>query len=101
MIIYKFENHTIVVGWISNSNETEYRKEKVSLAAWCTDNQLFHNVSKMKELIIAVRKWSGGHAPVCIIGVDVEVVESFKFLGILITSNPSWSIHVNAMVKKA
>eukprot|EP00061_Rhincodon_typus_P013551 g39989.t1 len=56
---------------------------------------------KMKDLVIDFRKQSGGHVPVSIDGVEVEIVENFKFLGINITNNLSWSIHINAIVKKA
>eukprot|EP00061_Rhincodon_typus_P016634 g44948.t1 len=55
---------------------------------------------KAKEMVIDFRKWSGGHAPICINGVEVEVLENCKFLGGNITNNLSWSIHVDATVKK-
>eukprot|EP00061_Rhincodon_typus_P010609 g35035.t1 len=86
---------------ISNKDKTEYTKEIMCLAAWCKDNNLSINVSKMEELVIDFRKWSGGHAPVCIDGAEVETVEYVKFLGVTITNNLSWSTHVDAMVKKA
>eukprot|EP00061_Rhincodon_typus_P002594 g17972.t1 len=54
----------------------------------------------MNELVIDFRKQSGGHAPVCINGAEVEVVESFKFLGVNVTNNLSWVIHINTTVRK-
>eukprot|EP00061_Rhincodon_typus_P010368 g34604.t1 len=85
-------------GWISN-NKTECRKEAVCLAAWCKDNNLSINF-KIKELVIDFRKQSGGHVPICINGAEVEMVESIKFLGVMI-NNLSWSTNVDAMVQKA
>eukprot|EP00061_Rhincodon_typus_P008872 g31877.t1 len=51
----------------------------------------------MKELVIDFRKPGGGHAPICNNGAEVELVE---ILGVMITNNLSWSIHVDEMVKK-
>eukprot|EP00061_Rhincodon_typus_P003369 g19918.t1 len=45
------------------------------------------NISKTKELVIDFRKWSGGHAPFGINGVEVERVKSIKFLGAMFTNN--------------
>ena len=55
----------------------------------------------MKEIIIDFRKCSGEHAPVYINAEVVEMVESFKFLGVQITNNLSWFPHANTKVKKA
>eukprot|EP00061_Rhincodon_typus_P016255 g44368.t1 len=57
--------------------------------------------SKMKELVIEFRKWSGGLTSVCINDAELEVVKSFKFLGVNISKALSWSIHINATVEKA
>ena len=35
------------------------------------------------------------------IGDEVEMVESFKFLGVQITKTLSWSLHTDTIVKKA
>eukprot|EP00061_Rhincodon_typus_P004823 g23504.t1 len=91
--IYKFADDTTVVGQISDNDITEYRKKIECLAAWCKDNNLSINVSKMKELIIDFRKQSGGHTLVCINGAEVEMVESVRFLGVMITNNLSWITH--------
>eukprot|EP00061_Rhincodon_typus_P015138 g42654.t1 len=57
--------------------------------------------SNMKELVIDFRKQGGGHTPVYINGAEAEMVESVKFLGVMITNNLSWSTHFDAMAKKA
>eukprot|EP00061_Rhincodon_typus_P010874 g35485.t1 len=75
---YKFADDTIIVGQISNNDETEYRKETECLVAWCKDNHLSLNLNKKKELIIDFRKQGGGQAPLYINGFEVEVVDSIK-----------------------
>eukprot|EP00061_Rhincodon_typus_P010618 g35050.t1 len=87
------DSKTHIMGQISNNDKTEYEKEKDSIVVWCKDNNLSFNVNKTKELGIDFRRQSGGHAPVCINGADVEVVKSFKFQGVDITNDLSWSIH--------
>ena len=68
---------------------------------WRDDNNLSLNVNKTKEIVIDFRKHKGEHAPVYINGDEVEKVESFKFLGVQITNNLSWSPHADTIVKKA
>jgi len=41
----------------------------------------------MKESVNNLRKCSGEHAPVYINGDEMEMVKSFKFLGVQITNN--------------
>ena len=54
--IIKFADDTIVVGLITDNDETAYREEVRDLAVWCQDNNLSLNVSKTKELVVDYRK---------------------------------------------
>ena len=58
-------------------------------------------MSKTKELIGNYRKRRAEQAPNNIDGAVVERVESFKFLGVHITSKLSWSKHTKTVVKRA
>jgi hypothetical protein len=99
--IIKFADNTIVVGLITNNNETAYREEVTDLAVWCQDNNLSLNVIKTKEMIVDYRKRRADHAPILIDRAVVEQVESFKFLGVHITNKLSWSKHTKTVVKRA
>ena len=68
---------------------------------WCQDNKLSLNVSKTEELIVDYRKMRPEHDPIDIDGAIVEQVESFKFLGVHITSKLPWSKHIKTVVKRA
>ena len=59
------------------------------------------NVSKIKELIVDYRKRRTEHSPIHKNGAVMEQVESFKFLGIHITKNLSWSKQTNIILKRA
>ncbi len=54
--IIKFADDTVVLGLISNNDETAYLHEVERLTSWCQDNCLSLNVSKTKRLIVNFRK---------------------------------------------
>eukprot|EP00061_Rhincodon_typus_P014867 g42214.t1 len=91
----------VVVGRISNNDESEYGKEIECSVSCCKDNRLSFKVSKTKELIINLKKKGRGHISIHTNGVEVERVESIKFLGVTITNNLSWSSRIDETVKKA
>ena len=99
--IIKFADDTTVVGLITNNDETAYREEVRALGVWCQENNLTLNVNKTKEMIVDYRKRRTEHAPILIDGAVVEQVESFKFLGVHITNELSWSKHTKTVVKRA
>ena len=53
--IIKFADDTMVVGLITDNDETTYREEVRDLAVWCQDNNLSLNVIKTKEMIMDYR----------------------------------------------
>ncbi len=71
------------------------------LIDWCTVNHVQLNTTKTKEVIIYFRKNRGDHAPLYINGDCVERVTAFKFLGVHISENLSWTINIPALTKKA
>ena len=68
---------------------------------WCQDNNLSLNVIKTKEMIVNYREKRTEHAPILVDGAAVELVESFKFLGVHITNKLTWSKHTKTVVKRA
>jgi hypothetical protein len=75
--IIKFADDTTVVGLIADNDETDYREEVRDLAAWCQNNNLSLNITKIKEIIVDYRKRRSKHTPILINGAVVEQVESF------------------------
>lgn len=100
--IIKYADDTTVIGLISNNDELAYREEVQHLAAWCADNNLALNSKKTKELIVDFRKSRGGtHTPIHINGTEVERVSSFRFLGVNISDDLSWTHNTSTLIKKA
>ncbi|KAK3564955.1 hypothetical protein QTP86_031109, partial [Hemibagrus guttatus] len=96
--IIKFADYTTVIGLIRDNDETAYRAEVQHLVAWCADNNLLLNTSKMKELIIDFRREKGRmHDPIHINGMAVERVSSFKFLGTHISEDLSWTTSTSSL----
>ncbi|KAK3514930.1 hypothetical protein QTP86_005256, partial [Hemibagrus guttatus] len=92
----------MVIGLISDNDETSYRVEVQHLVAWCADNNLLLNTSKTKELIIDFRREKGRtYDPIHINGMAVERVSSFKFLETHISEDLSWTTNTSSLVKKA
>ena len=94
--IVKFADDTTVIGLISNNDESGYREEVQHLTAWCANNTLALNTKKSKELIMDYRKSNHGTD-----GTDVEGVTSFKFLGVHISEDLSWTLNTSTLIKKA
>ncbi len=73
-----------------------------SLTSWCQDNCLSLNVSKTKELIVDFRKrQQRPYTPLMISGTPVERMSSFKYLGVNISEDLTWTAHIQTQVKKA
>ncbi|KAK1788592.1 hypothetical protein P4O66_002668 [Electrophorus voltai] len=100
-IIVKFAD-TVVMGLISDNDERAYLEEIKHLENWCQENNLLLNISKTKDLIVDCSKKQERHyQPVSISGTTVERVDSFRYLGVHISQDLSWSRHTNSLAKKA
>ena len=99
-MIIKFADDTTVIGIISDDDESAYRDDVKHLVRCCASNDLVLNVSKTKEIVVDFRKSKSVPSTLIVNNSEVEIVDSFKFLGIHITSNLSWSLHTRYMCKK-
>lgn len=100
--IVKFADDTTLIGLISDCDETAYREEVQHLTEWCCHNNLDLNITKTKELIVDFRKSKRvEHSALHIYGKEVERVESFKFLGVHISADLTWTVHISHQVGKA
>ena len=99
--IIKFADDTTVVGLISDGDESAYRAEVEELTGWCTDNNLALNTSKTKELVIDYRRKDNITPPLVISGEYVERAPNFRFLGVHLDEDLTWSTNTSAIVKKA
>ena len=73
----------------------------VRFSSWCSNNFLHLNVSKTKEMCIDFRRNRTVNSPIVINGEPVEQVDSFKYLGVILDENFSFTKHVTAVQKKS
>ncbi len=99
--IIKFADDTTVVGLISGGEESAYRDEVEQLSVWCSKNNLILNTTKTKELIIDFKRKKTDIQPLFISGDCVERVSDFRFLGIHMEDNLTWSVNTTNVNKKA
>ena len=100
VILLKFSDDTTIEGLISDSDESVYREEVERMVGWCSENNLDLNVSKTKEMVVDFRRSRDPLDSLVINGEVVEQVETFRFLGTIISSDLSWDKNIQATVKK-
>ena len=72
------------------------------IAEWSVDNYLTLNQSKCKYMILSrKRKPTEPSTPLLLDGQPLAQVTSFKYLGVILTNNLSWSEHVNSVCIRA
>ncbi|KAI4895843.1 hypothetical protein NFI96_016998 [Prochilodus magdalenae] len=98
--LQKFSDDTAIVGCIRNGQEAEYRKLVSDFVSWCKLNQLQLNISKTKEMVVDFRKHRSLQAPVTIDGEEVEVVGTYKYLGVHLDNKLDWSSNTSAVFKE-
>ena len=75
--------------------------EEVSkLVQWCDSNSLELNVSKTKEMIIDFRRAKSSIAPLIIKDQEVDIVDTFKFLGSIISHDLRWEANTSDIISK-
>ncbi|KAI4897720.1 hypothetical protein NFI96_007252 [Prochilodus magdalenae] len=86
----KFSDDTAIVGCVRNGQEREYRSLVEDFVEWCTTNHLKLNITKTKEMCIDFRRSRPSQQPISIKGVDVEVVRSYRYLGVHLDERLDW-----------
>lgn len=99
--LQKFSDDSAIIARVSEGNEAEYRSVIMDFVNWCERNHLLLNTSKTKEMVIDFRRRPTPHSPVNIQGENIEVVESFKYLGVHINNKLDWSHNTQALYKKS
>uniref|UniRef100_A0A1A8MF94 Reverse transcriptase domain-containing protein n=1 Tax=Nothobranchius pienaari TaxID=704102 RepID=A0A1A8MF94_9TELE len=99
--LQKFSDDTALLGLIFRGDDLAYREEVNSFVRWCDANFLQLNIGKTQELVIDFRKKKQTFSPVVIKGQPVEIVETYKYLGVYLDNKLNWKRNSHAVVKKA
>ena len=97
-----FADDLLLHKFICTINDFRSLQEEVnSLTKWIKDHNLALNVRKCKSLLVS-RKHSFLSGPSILIGEEfLEKVQSYKYLGVDINSNLTWSDHIYKLCSKA
>ncbi|XP_056908721.1 uncharacterized protein LOC130536643 [Takifugu flavidus] len=98
--LQKFSDDTAIAGRVSEGNELEYREVITNFVAWCELNHLRINASKTKEVVIDFSRKASHIAPMNIQGLDIEIVEEYKHLGVHLNNKLDWTHNTDALYKK-
>ena len=96
----KFSDDTAIVGCIRDGQEEEYRSLVEDFVQWCRLNHLQLNTTKTKEMVVDFRRSKPALLPVTIEEVNVEVVNTYKYLGVHLDDKLDWSVNTEAIYKK-
>ena len=100
--VLKYADDTAIVGHIKGS-ETDYREYLTWFKDWCKENFLDLNSSKTKEMIIDFRNSKlvdPRNCPMKIDDKNIEIVETYKYLGTTINDCLKWDVHCKDLYKK-
>lgn len=90
----------MIVGCIKDEQEGEYRSLVEEFVRWCRTNHLQLNSSKTKEIVVDFRRKKPHFQPVSIEGVDVEVVRTYKYLGLQLDDKLDWTENMDSLCRK-
>ena len=81
----RFSDDTAMLALLSDFvSYQSYVSSVVRFSSWCSNNFLYLNVPKTKEMCIDFRRNRTFNSPIVINGEPVEQVDSFKYLGVIL-----------------
>ena len=72
-----------------------------TVAEWVSANYLTFNHAKCKCMLVSRKSQSSTPPTLTLNGCDIEQVQHFKYLGLLLSSDMSWSPHIESTCSKA
>ncbi|KAL3987990.1 autism susceptibility protein [Sarotherodon galilaeus] len=99
--LQKFSDDSAIVGLITDGDDKEYRGLTQDFVDWCQLNYLQINASKTKELVVDFRRHKHPPLqPLNIQGMDIEAVDSYRYLGVHLNSKLDWTHNSDALYRK-
>ena len=72
--LIKYADDTVIVGLISNNDESQYNEQISEVVLWCKAHNMLLNAAKTKELIFDFRHYNSSHVPIAL-SIDNSIVE--------------------------
>ncbi|XP_062860103.1 dehydrogenase/reductase (SDR family) member 7Cb isoform X1 [Trichomycterus rosablanca] len=106
LMISRRTGHFIIINSIQGKiavpfrTSCEYRDLVDGFGKWCVRNHLLLNVSKTKEMSVDFRRKRTVSTPVTIMGQHVELVDTYKYLGVWLDNRLDWKANTEAVYRK-
>ena len=99
--LFKFADDMALVGLLKDETSlSAYFCDVAQLCKWCEDSYLQLNVKKTKELVFDDAKSDVPFTPITIGSENVEVVDTFKYLGTVIDTKIKFEENTDQICKK-
>ncbi len=98
--IVKFADDTVIVSLL-NDTETSHGPVLNYFLDWCNEAFLELNVTKTKDVCIDCRRHHPAPVNTTVNGEAVEIVDSYKYLGIIIDDKLTFDNNTNMLIKKS
>ncbi|KAM8738428.1 uncharacterized protein AB9X84_020913 [Acanthopagrus schlegelii] len=96
----KFSDDSAIIGLITDEDDRTYRELIQDFVDWCRQNHLQLNAGKTKELLVDFRRHKQPCTQVNILGTDIKMVTSYKYLGVDMNNKLDWTDYTAATYKK-
>jgi hypothetical protein len=98
---WKYVDDVTISEVIKETEESRLQTELNELQQWACENDMKLNGLKCKEMVISFLRQSDKYTPLHINDQQVELVTSFKILGLTINNHLKWNDNVAIVVRKA
>ena len=98
--IFKFSDDSAILALMKKGDDlSNYFSVINAFVEWSDSDHLVINTEKTKEMVFDPKS-IGGIGPVVIHGVTISQVSSYKYLGVLIDDQLSWSTHIDRLCSR-
>jgi hypothetical protein len=97
----KYVDDTSILTATKDPSDTALQSAADTINNWSRDNNMKLNAKKTKELLVSFSKKEVHVPPITINDTVIERVSHAKVLGLFISADLTWNVHVDYILKKA
>ena len=102
--VFLYADDLLLLHTISSQSDHSLQSDLDVISSWFSSNRLSVNPSKSKYMFFSLKHQSYFDSiPLALLLSNIlfDRVSSFKYLGLILSCNLSWSSHINSVVKRA